>query len=267
MASPIFTSLKRRLYARFNHRIDNPADRKRSALFAEWIDFGFLRHTWTNDGKIAPDVFRANNPDEKRFRSYAKYGIRTVVNLRNDVERAPSKFAKERALSNGMDYISYPLFPRRAPTRGELLGLIDLLPTLQKPILFHCKSGADRTGLTAAIWLLTQENVLLKAARAELSLKYIHRRDSETGVLDEVLDAYEHFETEMGFRQWAIDHYDPQDAEKLAAARKPKRRFWNTLRHFYRDVYTYAQLRKAVWHESFSKAVVTAKDRKRGHLL
>ncbi|MDG1736528.1 MAG: tyrosine-protein phosphatase [Paracoccaceae bacterium] len=267
MAHAIFSSLKRRLYARFNHRIDNPKDRKRSAFFAEWIDVGFLRHRWTNDGKIAPGVFRANHPDEKRFKSYVKSGIRTVVNLRNDIERSPSKFAEERTLANGMLYVSYPLFPRRAPTKVELLGLIDLLPTLQKPILFHCKSGADRTGLTAAIWLLTQENKSLELARKELSLQYIHRRDSETGVLDEILDAYQLFEAELDFRQWVDKHYDPLAAEKSAEAKKPNRRFWGTLRHFYRDIYTYAQHREILWHDSFAKAIETENDRKRARFF
>lgn len=263
MATPIFSSLKRRLYSRFNHRIDTPEDRKKSALFTEWIDVGFLRHRWTNDGKIAPGVFRANHPNEKRFKDYAESGIRTVVNLRNDTERAPSKFSNEFTISNGMTYVSYPLFPRRAPTREELLGLIELFPTLEKPILFHCKSGADRTGLTAAIWLLTQENTPLSEARVELSLKYIHRRDSETGVLDEILDGYEPFEAELSFPQWVAEHYDPQDAERASEMAKPKRRAWGTIVHFFKDVYTYAQHREAEWHQSFAKEIRTEEDRKR----
>ena len=263
MATPIFSSLKRRLYARFNHRIDNPEDRRMSALFTEWIDVGFLRHRWTNDGTIAPDVFRANHPDEKRFKSYAVNGIRTIVNLRNDTERAPSKFSEEFTKSNGMTYVSYPLFPRRAPTRQELLGLVDLFSTLEKPVLFHCKSGADRTGLVAAIWLLTQESKPLSEARAELSLKYIHRRDSETGVLDEILDAYEPFEAHLSFPQWVADHYDAQIAEQASELAKPSRRFWGRIRHFFKDVYTYAQYREIVWHDSFAREIRTEDDRKR----
>jgi protein tyrosine/serine phosphatase len=263
MAISIFSKLKRRLYGRFNHRIDNSRDRKRSEFFAEWIDVGFLRHRWTNDGQIAEGVFRANNPDEKRFKTYALAGIQTVLNLRNDVERAPSKLAEERAMANGMTYVSYPLFPRSAPTKAELTGLVEMFPRLEKPILIHCKSGADRTGLVAAIWRLTQEGESLAAARSELSLKYIHRRDSDTRVLDEVLDAYERYEAELSFVEWVEQHYDPDQAEISAEQSKPKRGFWGALKHFYRDVYTYAQHREAVWHNSFAKPVLTDHDRRR----
>jgi len=267
MANQIFSVLKQRLYARFNHRIDNVEDRKRSAFYSNWIDVGFLRHRWTNDGQVAPDVFRSNHPDEIRFKAYAERGIRTVVNLRNDVERAPSKFSEEFSVSNGMKYVNFPMLPRRVPTRDELQGLIAMFNTLEKPILFHCKSGADRTGLVAAIWLLTQENSLLKDARPELSLKYIHRRDSETGVLDQVLDAYEPFESQMDFETWLAQKYDPDDAQKLADLAKPNRSRWQTVRHFCKDVYTYAQHREFVWHESFAKEITSDEDRKRANFF
>jgi len=263
MENSIFSFLKQRLYARYNHRIDNPTDRKRSEFFAEWIDVGFLRHRWANDGEITPDVFRANNPDKKRFQSYAQQGIRTVVNLRNDVERSPAKLAEERAIANGMTYVSYPLFPRVAPTIEDLLGLVDLFKTLEKPVLFHCKSGADRTGLVAAIWLLEQEGEPLSIARSELSLKYIHRRDSETGVLDEVLDGYEPYEGKLTFPEWVKQHYDPVEAERLAEQSKPQRPLLGKLKFFYKDVYAYAQHRESRWHRSFEKPIETEEDRKR----
>jgi len=267
MATSMFSFLKQRLYARFNHRIDNPTDRRRSEFFAEWIDVGFARHLWTNDGEIAPDVFRANNPNEKRFRTYAEQGIRTVVNLRNDVQRAPAKLAEERAKANGMTYVSYPLLPRTAPTKQDLLGLVELFPTLEKPVLFHCKSGADRTGLVAAIWCIVQEGQSLSEARSELSLRYIHRRDSETGVLDEVLDGFEPYEGELSFSQWVETHYDPKEAEEVANRNKPRRNFWGRMRHFYRDVYEYAQHREGRWHQSFEKEIRTEKDRQRAQFF
>ena len=263
MATPIYSYLKRRLYARYTHRIDTPIERKRSEFFAEWIDVGFARHRWTNDGEIAPGVFRSNNPDEKRFKAYADQGIRTVVNLRHDVGRSPVKLAEERAGANGMTYTSFPMHPRSAPQKDTLLGLVELFQTIEKPVLFHCKSGADRTGLVAAIWRIEQEREPLSIARSELSIKYIHRRDSETGVLDEVLDGYEPFEATLSFKDWVERHYDPAIAEQNAARFKPRRGVFGTLRHFFKDVYQYAQHREARWHRSFEKAIETDAERKR----
>ena len=265
MTSDLLKSLKARLYARYTHRLDTPQDRKRSEFFAEWIDVGFLRHRWTNDGVIAEGVLRSNNPDADRFKDYAAQGVRTVLNLRHDTDRAPFALAKERTNTNGMQFVSYPMAARRAPTRDELLGLIDLLPTLEKPVLIHCKSGADRTGLVGAIWRMEIEGEPLDKAREELSIRYLHRRDSETGALDQVLDAYAPFEGQKSFKDWVAKNYDPKAADAAAAAATPKRGFWAELRALSRDLYRYAQYREALWHQSFAKPIETEQDQRRAN--
>ena len=138
------------------------------------VDVGFLRVAWTNEGQVVDGLLRSNNPTQARYEDYAARGIRTVLNLRNDTHLAPPKLSEDTCKRLGMTYVSFPMAPRRAPTRQELLDLIALFPTLEKPILMHCKSGADRTGLASVIWLLTQENTSLNDAKAELSVKYLH---------------------------------------------------------------------------------------------
>lgn len=261
----LYQFLKSRLYARFNHQLDTPKNRKRSEFYAEVIDVGFLRHRWTNDGEIAPGVLRSNNPDAKRFPQYAEQGVKTVVNLRHDWQRSPFLLAKERTASAGMEFVSFPMDARQAPSRETLLALLDLFPTLQKPVLFHCKSGADRTGLVGAIWRMVMEGHALCDARDELSLKYLHRRDSETGMLDEVLDAYAPFEATKSLRSWVEDDYDPADAEAKALAVLPNRGFWAEARSIGRDLYHYAQHREARWHASFAKPIETEDDQRRAN--
>lgn len=258
-------SLKRWAKRRYNHRLDTPKNRKRSEFYAEVIDVGFLRHRWTNDGEIAQDVLRSNNPDAKRFPQYAEQGVKTVVNLRNDRDRSPFLLAKERAEAAGMLFVSFPMGAREAPSRETLLKLLDLFPTLEMPVLFHCKSGADRTGLVAAIWRMVMEGHALADVREELSLKYLHRRDSETGALDEVLDAYAPFEGKKSFADWVRDDYDPDDAEAKALAARPDRGFWAEARSIWRDLYRYAQHREARWHASFAKPIETEEDQRRAN--
>ena len=55
-----------------------------------------------------------------------------------------------------MIYYDLPLSATRRPTRRELLQLIDLLETCSYPLLIHCKSGADRTGLASALYRLVR---------------------------------------------------------------------------------------------------------------
>ena len=50
---------------------------------------------------------------------------------------------------------------RQAPRKQDLLDLIDLLSSLSYPALIHCKSGADRTGFVAAVYLIAVKVVRL----------------------------------------------------------------------------------------------------------
>lgn len=249
MSPPIFRTIRNKVHAFFTHEIDGPA-RRRSRVFAEIIDVGALRRIWHNHGEIAPGVYRSNNPNHKRLAARAAAGLKTVVNLRDDMHRAPFKFTRESCAKLGLGFVSFPMAPRRAPTRDELIQLLDLFPTLEKPVLFHCKSGADRTGLVGALWMLDQEGAPLDVAREELSLRYLHRRDSETGVLDVVLDLFA--ESGQGdLRRWIESEYDPDTAQARAQSQEPQRSLWQSLRSVAKDLYRYGQHREAVWHASY----------------
>jgi protein tyrosine/serine phosphatase len=44
----------------------------------------------------------------------------------------------------------------------------------EKPILIHCKAGSDRTGLAAALYLLTVNKPDEAAAEGQLSIRFGH---------------------------------------------------------------------------------------------
>ena len=56
-------------------------------------------------------------------------------------------------------------------------------------MLIHCKSGADRTGLAAGLWLLLQGRPPEEAV-AQLSLRWGHISASRTGILDAFFRLY-----------------------------------------------------------------------------
>ena len=267
MAGKIFNTLKLRLKSQYTHDIVDPVARRKSLSYAKWLDLGFLRTNWTNDGKIAPDIYRSNNPTAARFKAYADRGIKTVLNLRHDVKLSPVKLAKEACDALGMTFVSYPMRTRRPPTKDELDGLIQLFKTIEKPVLIHCKSGADRTGLAGAVWLLTQENAPLEQAAKELSIRYLHRRDSEAGVLDAVLDLYTPYAQTMGFEDWVRDVYELDLALDDVKNHRPKLSIWAQIKSFFSDLYKYAQFREANWHKSFEGLSESEPDQKRARVF
>ena len=65
-------------------------------------------------------------------------------------------------------------------------------------------------GLASALWLLDKEDASIAEAKKMLSLKYIHLKNTKTGLMDHVLDVYEADvrETAMPIRQWFAERYD-----------------------------------------------------------
>lgn len=216
---------ERGLHARWGRDISTPKARRGAWWHYQLLDHGVLRHLWTNFDQIATGVYRSNQPDPKRLKRYADMGIRTVLNLRGVEPHAHYLFEKESCEALGLTLVDLHFKARSAPKRSALLDLIDLFPTLEKPFVMHCKSGADRAGLASAIYLLTQEGATTEIAKAQLSLRYLHLHRSKTGVLDHVLVLYDERRKagEIGFRDWVETEYDEAATNASFAAKRAKR--------------------------------------------
>ena len=111
------------------------------------------------------------------------------------------------------------LSANRLPPPAELRRLIDVLDHTEYPIVFHCKQGADRTGLTAAVVLLLYTDATLVRRERQLWPRYGHFRFGRTAAIDEFFDLYEAWLTAEGaehsperFRHWALTVYTPGPA-------------------------------------------------------
>jgi protein tyrosine/serine phosphatase len=100
----------------------------------------------------------------------------------------------------------------KPPDKDTLLGLLEIMRTAERPLLMHCKSGADRTGLAAAIFVL-DNGKNMAAARGQLSARFLHFRRGRKAVLDRFLDLYERAlaENDVTIEQWIRDAYEPAD--------------------------------------------------------
>ena len=201
---------ERGLHRRMGKDISTPAGRRGGWLRYQLLDHGLLRHLWTKFDEIAPGAYRSNQPDAKRLKKYQAMGIRTVLNLRGVSEHSPYLFEREACEALGLTLIDISFQARKAPKRSALLDLIDLFARIEKPFVLHCKSGADRAGLASAIYLLTQEGAPLDQAMQQLSFRYLHLKNSRTGVLDHVLELYgERLKLgAIAFRDWVASEYD-----------------------------------------------------------
>lgn len=123
-------------------------------------------HDLPNFARVDEHLYRGAQPTEDGLRKLKAMGIKTVINLRDDDERA----ARERDLVQalGMRYFNVPMKGLSRPTDEQIARVIALIDAPENwPVFIHCKRGADRTGTVIACYRIARQGWKAKEAIAE----------------------------------------------------------------------------------------------------
>ena len=91
----------------------------------------------------------------------------------------------------------------RKPSRTEIENLLAAFDTCERPLLINCKSGADRTGVAAAAYLL-DHGADIETAQKQLSIRFLHHGLGRKAALRDFLADFQRDGTSKGlsFRDW-----------------------------------------------------------------
>jgi hypothetical protein len=169
-----------------------------------------------NSAVVEPEqVFRSAQPKQGLDMTIQDYRLASILNLRGG---APTDwwYAHEvnTAQRLGVDFYDLPLGSTRRPSRAELLALLDLFERCRYPLLIHCKSGSDRTGLAVALYRLTKLGQPPEQALGAFSLWRGHVPLAGTERLQEPIHEYSAWlvsqalnHTPERFHFWVVAEY------------------------------------------------------------
>ena len=190
----------------------------RAAIWANalLVDHALLRFGWRNWSVVeAGRLYRSNHPLPWQLRQAARrHGLKTLINLRGRREDCGADaLSRAEAARLGLAHIDAPFESRGAPHKDRILRLAEIFRNMAEPALIHCKSGADRTGLAAGVWLLLQGRPVGAALR-QLSLRHGHIAAARTGILDAFFHHFATFQQahpDIPFLEWVENHYVEAD--------------------------------------------------------
>ncbi len=180
------------------------------------VDHGIFRLVYYNKHKVSSKLWRSAQPAPYQIASLAKAGVKTIVNLRGGREHGAWQLEKEACARHGIELVEFIVRSRGAPDRDTILAAKPFFDNLTYPALIHCKSGADRAGFVAALYLIVHERKPVLHAISQLSLKYGHFRFAKTGILDAFFELYlkQGATKGMRFLEWVEKVYDPAELER-----------------------------------------------------
>jgi len=174
-----------------------------------------------NFAEVVPGkLYRSAQPDDRLSRWIEEHNIRSVLNLRGG-KPAYDWYAQEVRIvrEHATDYYEIPMSAQIRPKRRELLQIIDLMGRARYPMLVHCKSGADRTGLGVALYRMIVLKEPPQKALEGFSIFHAHiplfgpeKLQHPIREYADWLDSKDLIHTPERFRSWVEDQYveDPQ---------------------------------------------------------
>lgn len=119
-----------------------------------------------NYQKVNANLFRGGQPVEGGLQRLASLGIKTIINLRDDDERARAEEVEARAA--GLRYFNVPLKGLRTPSDDQVNRVLAIINAPEnQPVFLHCRRGSDRTGIIIACYRISHDNWTSEQAKAE----------------------------------------------------------------------------------------------------
>ena len=185
-------------------------------LYRFFFDHGFLRSCYQNYWKIDENMYRSAQPSPAMFYDLKQKGFKTIINLRGSRDDLVDQMERRICNNLNLKLIDYKMLSRAAPLKEQIIDAKELFKTIKYPALLHCKSGADRTGIMAALYLIFKGQKV-SHAKSQLSFKYLHIKLAKSGILDAFFEKYLSDQKDYGqidFWDWVYEKYNSNELQR-----------------------------------------------------
>ncbi|HAM52026.1 MAG TPA: protein tyrosine phosphatase [Nitrospiraceae bacterium] len=138
------------------------------------------------------EAYRSAQLDRDQFEYYIdKYHIKSILNLRG--QNSGEEWYQEElkvAVNRHLVHYDIPLSATSEPSSEDVQKLLAIFREAPRPVLIHCKAGADRSGLVGAMWKVVVDKEPKSEASKQLFILYGHLPIGETSAMDRFFERW-----------------------------------------------------------------------------
>ena len=170
----IFRKLRKAQIGTFGNSVDN-----RLNLFGCYVHFYFFDHGWIraiydNYFMVDEKLHRSSHPSYSTLKKAASLGVTQVISLRHPGKISYQLLEEVWTDRLGLKFISYSMSASDISDPSTYLHILGQINNNRGKTLIHCKSGADRSGLLSALYLLNQSVPQIQKSLQMLNWKFGH---------------------------------------------------------------------------------------------
>lgn len=130
---------------------------------------GYFRDPFVNIPnfyQVDKRLYRGGQPKPEGFQKLKSLGIKTVISLRGEDEKAGNE--KETLKALGINFYNLPMSVYTRPKDEQIILFLEtVLNKNNQPVFVHCDSGRDRTGTIVAMYRVVVSGLTIKQAYKE----------------------------------------------------------------------------------------------------
>jgi tyrosine-protein phosphatase SIW14 len=110
-----------------------------------------------NFARVNDRLYRGGQPRKEGIQKLATLGVTTIINLRDDDDRALTEESEAKAA--GIRYFNVPFKELGRPKDSDVDKVLSLIDAKENGVVFvHCHRGEDRTGTVIALYRISHDH-------------------------------------------------------------------------------------------------------------
>ncbi len=119
-----------------------------------------------NFAQVNANLYRGAQPTEAGIKELAKMGVKTIVDLRGEEDKA--RVEEVLARKAGVRFVNVSLSNWFEPKTADIERILKEIDAPEnQPVFVHCRRGADRTGTVIGVYRIRHDGWTAKQAIAE----------------------------------------------------------------------------------------------------